>query len=552
LGTKFSSLDELVARFAPFVTETWLLMPAAGDVKVGTEGRFIVQLADKQEVMSGRCVVEEIKGAMPGGSSRAVMRVGLRGMDEASRRVHERLLAARRPPPPPQAPPRPPPLRIVPAPTLIGPPPFVAASRAPLGAAVAAMPAAAAPSTAPAAVVPVPEAAPDPIAEGTIEATERSRWLAAETRAPSAALTLPANPLSELDAGDLASFIECTLFEASGDEPRGGEPADDQVTAGPELLASEDEARPPQAPPAAALPPDPPPMAGRAAPRVEDEDLPSRRPASLRLRLVQAAPYALCTVIGVLAGSLLRGSAPPARVPPSAELRGERPAAPAPPAPLAQTPPSAPSAPGPTAPAPAPAPAVLAPPPTAAAPPARGPARQDAPAAAGCFADVTTEPPDAVVLWGKRDLGRTPVRGARVACGAATVTLRHERYRDVERAVRAEPARSVVVSERLKRPPATLILASSPARATFTLNGEPVGHGPRVGVMRFEHFRVEATLPGYKPWTQTLYVKGETTRVSAQLVALAKPGAKPGPKGGGRGGGAARGDAGVRVDPFAR
>jgi hypothetical protein len=52
LGTKFSSVDELVTRFSPFVTETTLVMPAVNDVQVGTEGRFIVQLADKTEVMN--------------------------------------------------------------------------------------------------------------------------------------------------------------------------------------------------------------------------------------------------------------------------------------------------------------------------------------------------------------------------------------------------------------------------------------------------------------------------------------------------------------------
>jgi hypothetical protein len=219
----------------------------------------------------------------------------------------------------------------------------------------------------------------------------------------------------------------------------------------------------------------------------------------LRRGLVHAAPYALCTLVGVLVGSLLRGSpaAPPAPVA-AAPVAHEAPAAPV-----------APPAPAPAAPAEVEAPAAPA---------------AVAPAGGDCVASVATEPADAAVVWGTQSLGRTPVQNARVPCGAATVVLRHERYRDVRRDVSATPGEPASVNERLKRPMGVLALSSTPARATFTVNQQEVGAGPRnVSVMRYEHLQVSASLPGYKPWSQTVYVKEANAKVVAQLVAIPKP-----------------------------
>ena len=97
----------------------------------------------------------------------------------------------------------------------------------------------------------------------------------------------------------------------------------------------------------------------------------------------------------------------------------------------------------------------------------------------------------------------------------------------MSRNVAAEPGRETAITERLHRPAATLVLSSSPARATLTLNEQTLGPGPRsVSVMRYEHFHVTATLPGYQPWSQTLYIKEATTKVVAQLMSTAKPAAR--------------------------
>jgi len=321
---------------------------------------------------------------------------------------------------------------------------------------------------------------------------------------PPAAFTLPANPLSELGAADLASFIELTLFEADGDPDAEPEPPapDDGKT--PHVLLNE--AAPKPAPPPVAV--EAPLAAGLAA-----EVGPAPAPAGIRHHLTQAVPYAVCTVIGVLAGAFLRSAPAPAARPAPAPVAVA----------VAPAPVAAPAAPAPApAVAPEPAPAV-APEPEARPAPRAAPAGERA-----CALSVTTDPPDAIVSFGGRSLGHAPLGGVEVPCGPATLLLRHERYKDLSRAVTADPSRALVVTEKLRRPNGTLMFASTPPRAVFTVNGIEIGPAPRkMGTWRFETVHVEATLPGYLPWKKTFYFKDETMKLEARLVS-AKPAAKPG------------------------
>jgi hypothetical protein len=78
---------------------------------------------------------------------------------------------------------------------------------------------------------------------------------------------------------------------------------------------------------------------------------------------------------------------------------------------------------------------------------------------------------------------------------------------------------------RLPRPPAQLTLTSLPAGATFKVNSTQLGHSPgEATVLRFERARIEARLPGYRPWRETVYVTAPAMRVNATLVPLASPG----------------------------
>ena len=202
--------------------------------------------------MAGRCEVSEVlpMAATPDAPTRparVLMRLRLMEMDAASCGIHLRLTARRASsvkPPSAPAPPRPP---AVPALSIVRSPPAVPPPAAPQprsdGPPAIAPPPPAAPVHALAMVRPLPAqnapgpprnvmgtigptatvlaAAPSPLASETTEASPVPR---PETRLPGAALTLPANPLSDLDASDLASFVEFTLLETEGVDSAGGSP----------------------------------------------------------------------------------------------------------------------------------------------------------------------------------------------------------------------------------------------------------------------------------------------------------------------------------------
>jgi hypothetical protein len=104
------------------------------------------------------------------------------------------------------------------------------------------------------------------------------------------------------------------------------------------------------------------------------------------------------------------------------------------------------------------------------------------------------------------------------------VTFRRERYAEATQTITTEPGQGAVVAERLYRPPAKLMVTSSPAHALIKLNRHRLGPAPRkINTLRFEHLRVEASLPGYRPWKQTLYLKEAESTVDVELVPLPRP-----------------------------
>jgi nicotinate-nucleotide--dimethylbenzimidazole phosphoribosyltransferase len=404
-------------------------------------------------------------------------------------------------------------------------------------------------------------------AEGTITAVPITPHV--ETRVPGAAFTLPANPLSELGNEDLDSFIDCTLFETDAEV---------------EALLSDDsgptrEMHPPEAPTAVndgaaadARAMDaaaaatgktavlrkvaPAPAAGRKAAiiskllrfdaQVSDQlgKIAPWLPPNVR-KVVPRATLALlgCVAAGAIAGLVLRRPPPPAATPRAtvaAAAAAGATAAAAPPAAVAPAPnvaePTAPSVPVAAAPAPAPRAAAPAERPAPAddedaAPRAAPKPRRAAAVAAGasgdCSARVATEPPDARIFWGDKLIGTSPMAEARVPCGAATVTLRRDRYQPVTREVSAVAGNVAEISQRLHRPSATLSIGSSPPHAEITVNGISQGMTPRrVTVSRFETVTVQVKLAGYAPWKKRLYVRAAETRLGTQLA----------PAGGKRGG----------------
>ena len=142
------------------------------------------------------------------------------------------------------------------------------------------------------------------------------------------------------------------------------------------------------------------------------------------------------------------------------------------------------------------------------------------PAAGGgrCSAKIVTEPDEAKVLWRGKVLGKSPLTGAPIPCGAGTLTISHERYETVTRELTAEAGAPLAISERLHRPAATLVVVSSPPGATITVNGQLLGAAPRkLPTARYEHISIRASLPGYATWTKKVYLTEATTKVTAQL-----------------------------------
>jgi hypothetical protein len=282
-----------------------------------------------------------------------------------------------------------------------------------------------------------------------------------EQRTPGSPFVLPANPLGALSDDHLRSFIECTLYEEG--DPRPHAPP-------PELAA----------------------VASPAPPAVDDDDDDAiddetiddvaalRRPVAWPALALAAALLGLGGGYGLAAAS--GGPLPLLIVVPA-------PAAP---------------------PAPSLAAAVEVRPATAPAP------------AASCTARITVSARDVEVRWNDAPLGMTPLAATPVPCGPAEVTLSHPRYQRVVLATFARPDAAAAVDVVMERPLGVLTVASRPPGATFTVDGAAVAGG-KARVRAYAHVDVTATLPGHRPWTQRVYVRGASAAVVADLAPLARP-----------------------------
>ncbi|HXU06221.1 MAG TPA: PEGA domain-containing protein [Polyangia bacterium] len=391
----------------------------------------------------------------------------------------------------------------------------------------------------PAARVAPPPAAPAAPSETPAE-TPAATAPRVETRVPGAPDQLPANPLAQFDADDVESFIECRLLETDAEAPAGA------GAMGPEesmAVATDIYRRP------------------RETAVVRLQELAKRLPPRFQKPALRAAPYApavglglVCFIVGVVI-SRSGHKTPP--VPPPVIVQAPAPAA-APPVAEPALPPApdpqavvarAPEATKSTAPPPAPArkekerspaPEMKAPRPAKAAEeaapepvaavekPARAekPAAKPAPAARAtepasgdCTARIVTEPKDAKVIWGGTMLGRSPIEGARVPCGAASVTIERERWQPVTVDVNAQAGTAADVHERLRRPRSTLSVTSTPPGAHVVINRVAAGAAPKeLDVQRFEKLQIKATLKGHQPWTKSVYLKDADAKLDIQMV----------------------------------
>jgi hypothetical protein len=353
-----------------------------------------------------------------------------------------------------------------------------------------------------------------------------------ETRVPGAPETLPANPLSEFSAHDVDSFIEFKLLESDSDLPAGAARA---AEAASDVPITEDG-------PAVA------PRRDTAAIRLER--LTTKLPPGLRRliakvppptqrRIVRVAPYVGIALVGLVVGLAVRGK--PAAPPRAVTATVAAPAVvPAPRAVEPELPSAEPKAAPPSVPAPkiaarekqaAPqkvAGAEKLMPRTAEEPaPAEAPASAEKPVMAAwgagpaaCVANVTSQPKDVKVIWGGKLIGSTPLAGARVPCGPATVSLERERWQAATVDVNAEAGVAAGVHERLRRPRGTIAFTSSPPGAQITINRVAAGTAPKqVDVQRYEKLQIKATLKGYAPWSKSVYLKDPESAIDIQLSA---------------------------------
>ena len=138
VNTRCDSLEEFVEKFAGLASEGALVLPASGELPVGTEGRFAIRLRDQSVAMRGRC---RVTGARPapsvpagGGPRPTLLRVLLLEMEEESASMHRRLLARRRAAVPVPIPPAlsEPTVVSPPRPEVTAPPPFASPPRPPV------------------------------------------------------------------------------------------------------------------------------------------------------------------------------------------------------------------------------------------------------------------------------------------------------------------------------------------------------------------------------------------------------------------------------------
>jgi hypothetical protein len=93
--TRCGSAEEFIERFAPFTTETDIVVPALAGVSEGSVRSFVIFLEDGAVMMKGRCeVTAEPADATPPGEP-ARMRLRFREMDAHSAGIHLRLMELR-------------------------------------------------------------------------------------------------------------------------------------------------------------------------------------------------------------------------------------------------------------------------------------------------------------------------------------------------------------------------------------------------------------------------------------------------------------------------
>jgi len=542
IATRCTSVEQFIQMFHRFVDEDSFFVSTHNTRPPGLETSFSVQLADGTPVLRGLCVVLQVWANANNPFKTPGVRLGIKRLTANSMPVFERLLLTRSAPPA--------------TPVVMPPPP----------------PRQDAFDNAKTKLAAPPKA---PTRDDTAVDDDEPEI---ETRTPGSDYVLPANPLMNLTDESLEGYVDCTLYEETGnffpaeEDPEG--PVDDLIP--PPVLAPRPVAArasspvaittpPPMpivsapidmsglmkidAPPAAPVvtvtsvsalmpmaPPTPAPVVAAPPPiaavpmsatlsretpvpageRVDLEPTASRRRTSLHRRT--RPRYWMLGGFGVLAAATL-GIVINAK---SSSGSSSPPVASAPETPreiVAQAEPTPIPAP-PSDPAiedsrPDPAAPHTPPPPTNDDPPGDGPPVLGT---GPCKLAIATTPAGSMISVDGKVLAPSPLTIA-TTCETHQVDIAHPRYKPATKqvALTADKPGSLDIS--LDRPTHAVSVTSTPPGATIFIDGRRAGTTPTVvSVMGFQTLKLEIKKTGYQPQSTKLYSKVPQDKVAVRLT----------------------------------
>jgi hypothetical protein len=525
IATRCTSVEQFVQMFHRFVDEDSFFVSTLNTRPAGLETAFSVQLADGTAVLRGHCIVLQSWAGSNSPFKTPGVRLGILRLTASSMHVFEQLLITRSAPTTPPTP--------TPAPSLDD-------------------------ATTKLAKTPIPRRPPNPTTPSAPPADVKPD----EERTPGSDLILPANPLSGINDVALEGFVDCTLYEETGnffpvDEELAPPPKRSTLpppisnmsivnapvemsvlaplpktptAAMPGTLASSSISMPipmptPTPPPMMLVspPPSPPPMPAeimaRGTPMPGVPNSPAMPPPLPLMRRVRAATAPLRSIrlpprrYLIAAGVTLLGIATVA----IAASRDSKPAAKPKAIEVAQLD------------TPKPMHEVVAepepPPPPAPTPPAADDDSEptetnDAPAVIGdgpCKLEVATTPAGSMISLDGKVLAPSPLTVA-TTCDKHKLDIAHQRYMTSTKLVSlTKPEDKIDVT--LGRPTHTVSITSQPSGATIFIDGHRAGTTPTtLSVLGFQQLKLEVKKTGYQPQTTKIYSKVPQDRVSLRLT----------------------------------
>ncbi len=560
VATRCNTAAQFIETFHRFCDEQSFFVATMNMRPVGLETPFSIQLADKTPVLRGLCVVLAAWTTPANPYKRPGIRLGIRRLTPESEDVFYQLQAMRTGTPQEIVTEAseaftetPVPVALPPIPTTprVSPPARKATPRA-------------------GSVISVPPKREPTKPEPTVVDAKPAE-LPEEQRTPGSDLVLPANPLMNLSDKSLAGFVDCTLYEETGNffpalddgsaldelapppgrlpanplanidelEPQAGiASAPEAVDVAPEPIAAAEPVAPLEPPtiPVVAASPAPPPIVEESPSRVTPmpageafvapKAAAPRTPSNKRWWVLAGATVAasLAALLVMATRSSADESSPPRAAKPATQIADTamKPAGSA----TEPTPSESPneSTEPPTTEPPTTEPPTEPPPTEPPIDPPMSPKKStepsnpsDEPATTTspspivgkgpCKVDIKTTPAGTMVEIDGRAVGPSPIAIAG-PCTRRRIDLAHPRYKAEQRWVTPTADQPVSLDITLVRPTHELVVTSNPAGATVSIGGRRAGLTPtKVQLMGFSGIDITITKPGFETITRRIYSK---------------------------------------------